>query len=251
MLMSMTNNFHLLERTMMAMSRDLTGRAAVVALTRTATQARRDVMEELPKIFDRPTPFTVNSIRYQIASRDKPEAKVYISDDAVKGLSPRKYLGPEIDGGPRNVKRSERALINAGAMQMGQWLMPGSGMSLDKYGNVPAGGMVRILSKLSAFGEQGYRANVSEATRKRLERAKRAVASTRTDVFVGHTKGGGEPLAIYQLTSRGHVRPILVFANKAPMYRPRFDFHGMVNRSAAEHWPGFMAQAMRELIQRR
>lgn len=248
--MSMTNNFQLLERTMMALSRDLTGKAAVVALTRTATQARRDVMAELPRVFDRPTSFTINSIRYQMASRDQPEATVYISDDAAKGLSPRKYLGPEIEGGPRGRKRSERALTSIGAMQAGQWLVPGSGMTLDKYGNVPGPAMVRILSKLSAFGEQGYRANVSEATRRRLARAKLAVKSTRTDVFVGHTKRGGEPLAIYQLVSPGHVRPILAFANKAPNYQSRFDFHGLVARSAAGHWPGLMAQAMRELIAR-
>src|SRR5258708_2947816 len=135
--LSMHNNFHLLEVTMMALSRDLTTKAARVAMTRTAAQARRDVMEQLPTIFDRPTPFTVKSVRFQMGSRDSPDAKVYISDDAAKGLSPRKYLGPEIEGGTRNVKRSERALIARGAMLASQRIVPARGVALDQYGNVP------------------------------------------------------------------------------------------------------------------
>ena len=104
------------------------------------------------------------------------------------------------------------------------------------------------MSKLSAFGEQGYRANVSAATRKRLARQKLAVKATRTDVFIGHSKRGGEPLGVYQLVGRGKVVPVLAFVNRAPVYKPRFDFHGIVEKSVAAHWPGEMMKAMQSLL---
>ena len=258
--LSMKTDFRALETTMMALAHDLPQKAARVALTRTVTAARRDVMVEIRKVFDEPTPFTVNSIRYQMASRDQPEAKVFVSDDAAKGISPRKYLLAEIEGGPRGVKRSERALINAGLMGAAQRMMPG-GIELNQYGNIPGPAMVQILSKLSAFGQMGYRANISDKAKKRLERAKRATKRlantpaggrvyTGTDVFVAHAKLGGEALGVYQLVSPGHVKRILAFVDRQPTYRSRFDFHGIVAKSAAGHWPGEMMKAMNDLLAR-
>ena len=152
-----------------------------------------DVRKKLPSIFDRPIPFTVSSVRYGKATRSDLRSRVYISDDAPKGLSPRKYLKAEIEGGVRGDKRSERALKAAGLMQSGQQVVPGRGMELDRFGNVPGPTMVRILSRIAAFGQQGYSANASEKTKKKLARAKMAARRGGTDFFVAHAKRGGEP----------------------------------------------------------
>lgn len=256
--LSMKSNFTVLETTMMALARDLPGKAARVALTRTVTTARREVMAEMSKVFDMPTRFTVNSVRYEMATHEQPEAKIFISDDAVKGLSPRKYLMAEIEGGPRGMKRSERALISAGLMGAAQRMMP-AGITLDQFGNIPGPTMVQVLSKLSAFGQMGYRANVSEKTKKRLMRAKKATKRlannpagspvyTGTDMFVAHAKHGSEALGVYQLVSPGNVKRVLAFVDKQPTYRKRFDFHGIVAKSASGHWPGEMMRAMDELL---
>ena len=260
--LSIKNDFKALETRMAALARDLPQHGARVALTRTVTTARRDAMEEIRRVFDRPTPFTVNSVRYDMSTKDNPEARVYISDDAAKGLSPRKYLLPEIEGGGRNMKRSERALVNAGLMGSGQRMMPGRDLELNQYGNIPGGKMVSILSKLSAFGQVGYRANVSDRTKKRLKRLK--LASRRgandasgarvyggTDVFVAHAKRGGEALGVWQVIGPGEVRPILAFVDQTPQYRSRFNFHGTVAKSAAAHWPKEMARAMKEMLSRK
>jgi hypothetical protein len=246
--LSITTDFKGLEAKLKSIAEDMPQRAARVALTRTVAAARRDVMAEIRKVFDEPTPFTVNSIRYEMATHEQPEAKVFVSDDAAKGLSPRKYLLAEIEGGSRGLKRGEKALIAAGLMGAGQRMMPGKDMVLNQYGNIPGPRMVQLLSRLSAFGQQGYRANVSEATKRRMKRAKLAVASTRTDVFIGHAKNGGGALGVYQLLGRGHVGPVLAFANKAPVYKARFDFHGVVARSAAVTWPAEMAKAMKQVL---
>lgn len=260
--LSMKNDFKFLETTMMALSRDLPEHAARVALTRTVATARREAMDEIKRVFDRPTPFTVNSVRYEMATKDNPQARVYISDDAAKGLSPRKYLLPEIEGGDRRMKRSERALVAAGMMGVGQRMMPGRNLELNDYGNISSGQIVSILSKLSAFGQMGYRANVSERTKKRLKRLKQAARREAndaqgnrvyggTDVFVAHDKRSGEAIGVWQLIGPGQVRPILAFVDRQPDYKKRFDFHGTVAKSAGAHWPGEMMRAMHELLNRK
>ena len=260
--LSMKNNFKALETTMAALARDLPTKAARVALTRTVAMARVDVMAEMRKVFVEPTPFTMNAIRYEMATRDSPEAKVFVSDDAAKGLSPRKYLLAEMEGGMRGMKRSERALVSSGLMSASQRLMPGHGLDLNQFGNIPGPRMVQILSKLAAFGQQGYRANVSDKTKKRLKRAKLAAGRMAnspngarqyggTDIFVGHSKRGGEAIGVYQLVGRGEVKPILAFVDKAPVYKKRFDFHGTVAKSAAANWPGEMMKAMDALLNRK
>jgi len=91
--------FDRMERALLQLSGELRAKVTPTALTRTSVAVRKDVMAEMPKVFDSPTPFTVHSVRYAAATLESRAAKVYISDDAAKGLSPRSYLGPEIEGG--------------------------------------------------------------------------------------------------------------------------------------------------------
>lgn len=247
--MSITTDFKWLETKIEAVAKELPQSAARIALTRTVTDARRDVMTDIRKVFDEPTPFTVNSIRYAMATHDQPDAKVFVSDDAAKGISPRKYLLAEIEGGARGLKRGEKSLIRAGMMGGDQHMLPGKAMMLNQFGNIPGPTMTKILSRIAAFGEQGYRANASEAVKKRLKRQKLAVASTRTDMFVAHAKDG-RALGVYQIMGRGVVEPVLAFVNKTPVYKTRFDFHGAVFRSVAEKWPTHMAKAMADLLRK-
>lgn len=216
---------------------------AHLALFRTVAGARRDIMEVIPRAFDEPTRFTTNSVRFTPPSRGSLDASVYISDDAAKGLSPRKYLGPGIGGGPRNRKRSEKALDRMG-MIGGNWIIPGRGTPLDRHGNVQSGFMMRVLSRLAASGEVGYRANAGAKTRQQLQRAKRAIRSTGTDFFIGKSRKFGTPLAVYQLVGRGRVVPVLALVRKAPQYRVRFDFPALVEESVDKRWPKEIDRAM-------
>jgi hypothetical protein len=224
-------------------------RAIGTALTRVAVAAREEVKAQLPKVFDKPTPFTVGSVRYQPASEHSLVSGVYISDDANRGLSPRKYLGPEMRGGLRNNKGTERVLMNAGLMARAQQIVPSVKEPLDDFGNMPGSRFVTILSRLKAFDETGFLANASERTKKRLAKAKRAAATAnKTDFFVGHSKRGGEPLGIWQLIGRGQVRPVLIFANRLPTYRPRFDLRKIVTDFASKHLKDEVVKALLEGI---
>jgi hypothetical protein len=223
---------------------DVRRKALVAAGTRMAQKARAEVTRELPKIFDRPTAFTMRSIRYRPPTEHNLTAEVYISDDSNRGLSPRKYLGPEITGGARNAKRSERAMMLKGMIGPDQRWVPSnqSNTDLDVYGNISGSMMVQILSRISAFGEQGYKANASDATKRRLAKLKLAIKSTGTDYFIARNKGDDRALGIWTLQTpgskgvRGVVRPVLIFVNRQPTYRARFPFGELVEKSFGAHF---------------
>ena len=254
-----TSGFLRMEKALLDLAGKHMPTATAKALTRLATGARGEVMTRMETLFDKPIPFTVNAIRYKVATRDDLKAQVYISDDAAKGLSPRKYLEPEIEGGGRRHKRSEKALIAKGLMQPDQHIIPAVGFDLDANGNVPGSIMVKILSRLSAFGEMGYRANVSKKKLKQLKKA--GLASRRggkdvdgvrqfggTDYFIARSKTDSAPLGIYQIISKGKVVPAFYFARRNPNYQVRFPFQEMVKQHAVSNFQKEMMRAVLEEI---
>ena len=256
-----TSGLQKMERALLALADEHVPTAIAKTLTRLATGARTDVMTRMETIFDRPIKFTTNSVRYAVATRDHLESTVYISDDAAKGISPRKYLKPEIEGGARGFKRSEKALIAAGLMHPDQHIMPAEGFELDANGNVPGPIMVRILSRLNAFGEMGYSANASERIKRKLRKSKLAAGRGAddakgsrvyggTDYFIARSKTDSAPLGIYHLISKGKVVPAFYFMRRNPNYKPIFPFPELVRNYAREHFPEEMMRAIHEEIEK-
>ena len=60
-------------------------RATATALTRVAFAARAEVIKKMPQVFDRPTPFTLKSVRYGGATADALAARAYVTEDATGG----------------------------------------------------------------------------------------------------------------------------------------------------------------------
>lgn len=211
--------------------------AQVVALTRTALDVQAAEKQEMRSAFDRPTPYTLNSIFVRPATKAKPEALVGVKDDenGVVGSSaivPALYLGPEIDGGSRHVKRFERRLQLDGAMPRGWFAVPGKFARLDEYGNLSRGQITQILSQLTLTKVSGYTANISARSRKGA--IKRAGGQ-----FLALPKGRGKLIpGIYQVRDtafgRSAPRPVVIFV-PAVHYRPRFHFD-QVGRQAAEYF---------------
>ena len=236
-----------LEQDLLKISKTLNEKAANTALSRTVARSRLDMREAMPRIFDRPTPFTVNAIRYSVDPAGR-SAALYISEDAPKGTPPARYLRAEIMGGARRDKRSERALVIRGLLAPDQQTVPGEGAPLDQYGNLQRGLLTRVLSRLGAFGEQGYAANASAKTKKRLRRQKLAAASTGTDFFVGKNKDG-RPGAVYRVLGNHSIVPVLIFTDRRAHYRARFDFAELASKSFAATWPKEMRRAFHEAME--
>lgn len=221
--------------------------AARIALNNVAKGAVEDIKGRLPKIFDRPTPATVNAQFVRYATADNLVATVEIKDFTGKGSAPADWLSAEILGGQRDHKRSEVALIASGIMQPDQFWTPGQGLetSLNAYGNVPASRVVQALSRVAAFGEQGYAANASEKTKKMLARRKLAARGGKsgTDYFLWRD-ADGRVKAIMQVLGKGDVEPILFFTDRTPIYSKRFQFNDMVLNYVETHIGVEMAKSL-------
>jgi hypothetical protein len=220
--------------------------AGAVALTHSAQAAQKAIVDKMPHIFDRPTPSTLNALRVVPATKSKLEATVLVKDFTGKGPAPQNWLSAEIMGGNRAHKRSENALIRAGVMQPDQFWTPGEGTetTLDAYGNVPSGLISQALSRIAAFGEQGYRANASDTMRRRLLRKKLVVSKrTGTDFFVWRD-ADGRAKAIMQLLGKGDVEPILWFTDRVPVYAPRLLFDDLVLATVEASFGREMAAAI-------
>ena len=204
--------------------------ATALALTRTAQDVKQAEYAEMQKVFDRPTPYTLQSLYLKPATKQNLESMVYFKDFAGKGTPAKKFLPPEIHGGERRLKRFESALKRIGILPDGRYVTPGSACPLDAYGNIPGSFIVQILSYFRAFGEQGYRANI---TPKKKQKLKAGTKRNRGyEYFVSYGKGTWSgrqhlPPGIYKRTGfawGSSVKPIFMFVRK-PAYKPRFRFY--------------------------
>jgi sarcosine oxidase delta subunit len=182
--------------------------------------------------FDRPTPFTMNSVLVSKKAQvyeSSPFAVVKLRDEAAKGTPPVKYLEPGVRGGRRRLKGHERALARIGLLYPGEYAVPAGGARIDAYGNISSGQIVQILSQMRAFGEQGYDAN---ATRSKRSKAKRQAAP----YFYVRVNRGGLRRGIWQRIG-GRVRPVLLFVRKAPRYTARINMERLARQVMAREWP--------------
>lgn len=132
-------------------------RAAKVALNKTGKEIKAEIRKEMQQVFDKPTPYTLNSLQLTPA-KEKLEAKVYFKEpDRMQ----QHYLVPQVEGGERKLKGFERGI------GLGQ-LYPTSFVRPNIYGNVSAGQIRQMLSVLGrAETSAGYRANLTAASAKR------------------------------------------------------------------------------------
>lgn len=212
------------------------------ALTATAQDAKKKLYDEMPKAFDRPTPYTLNSLYVAPATKAKLEATVKLKDDTFKGTPANKYLAPEIFGGSRHIKRVERLLSARGILPAGLSVVPGSGAPLDQYGNIQRGVYSKILSQLKASSDQ-YQ-NESKASRAR--NARRTKGRQQGRYFVGKPGGGKLPLGVWERTSFAHgsaIKPVLLFVH-VPAYRKRYDFFGIVQKTIQDRFAYNLTDAM-------
>jgi hypothetical protein len=197
----------------------------------------------MQRVFDRPTPYTLRAIYVASATKAKLESTVGLNDRSANKQSrtPADVLGHQFVGGQRRFKGLEGALRRMGYLPNGWACVPGAGAPLDGYGNVPSSFVVTLMSVLQAFGEQGYRANATPATRARREKRGRTKSGyaviNGVAYFVSRGKGTWFGAGSWQhgrvqnlapgiWAKRGihgvDVQPVLLFV-RVPTYRQRID----------------------------
>ncbi len=247
-MLKITSNIDQVARELELLARpDRMSKALSTALTRTAKAAQLEIQQAMPRVFDRPTPFTIKSVMIQPATAQTLMARVFIRDEATKGTPPIKYLSPQAHGGDRRQKRFERQLAQAGLLPPGMFAVPGEAAKLDAYGNWDRGQIVQVISYLKAFGEQGYRANMSDKRKQAFSRKNGGV-----EYFVGRQAGGRKTLGIwarYRFGAGSAIKPIALFV-RAPRYKAKFDFEKLANDVAVLELPVQVRRAVDEALAR-
>lgn len=201
--------------------------AASQAANRLAKIGLGDVQQNMREVFDRPKPFTIKSFYARLGTKRDPHGEILARSFAGKGTPARKYLLPETLGGERQLKRFERALGFKTGEAM--FTVPGSGATLDQYGNLTQGQVNKIISALSENGSRG--------------KTKRGEF-----YFLAHSQRDGSLLGIWKVVSTGHVVPILVFAHHPPTYKIRFQFGTVVMESVKHNSTQVFDEELRKAI---
>jgi hypothetical protein len=200
--------------------------ATALALTRTAQDVRAAEYDEMRRVFDRPTPFTMRSLFLKPATRQDLTARVWFKEDWAKA-DPH-YLITQVHGGARNTKRVELWLRRAGILPPGWFITPGEAAKLDAFGNISRGQLNQVLSW---FGAQPDKyANTSKASRAKI--VKRMKGAEFFWVFPGSARARHLQPGIYlryRFAVGSAVKPVLIFV-RTTSYTKRFDFYGVAKR---------------------
>lgn len=212
--------------------------ATATALTRCAKQAQtHELPQAMRKAFDNPTSYTLNALRIEPATKDKLSARVMVKTKSdSRGNAHEAYLQPEVDGGQRGSKGMENALRYAGVLTAGRFVVPGAAAQLDANGNVKGSDVRTILKALKGL-------KAVSATRSRSGKRLAKGRQLANDLFVGKPNGGNRPDGIWRREGK-RLRPLFVFTNAAPTYRPRLDFTGVVQGVARKQFPAEFAKAV-------
>lgn len=229
--------------------------ATSLALNRVGQHILDALARVTGEVFDRPTPYTMRALRLVRSTKHNLVATVDYRDGAGNGLSADKYLPPHVLGGGRRLKRSERALSRVG-LPTGAFTVPAAGAEIDAYGNMSRGQVVRLLSYLQAFGEQGYRANSTPRSRARTAKVGRSPEGYKringVQYFVSRGKGSmsgnrEQRLAagVWQKTGTHgiDVKPVLL-AVAQPSYTQRFPFYETAEAIYGERYDSEFSTAL-------
>lgn len=179
--------------------------ATAVGITWTGQDVKKGLRKEMQSVFDRPTRWTLNSLFLKPAKRDDWNGLVFFKDFAPKGTAAGAYLDPQISGGDRKLKRSERLFRRRGFLASGLYLVPGRDARLNAAGNIPKGQITKALSDVGAQWDP--RQNTSRKRGKYF-----------------WLPAAGRRLAGVYWKQGGQLKSLLV-AVRAPIYRRRFDFY--------------------------
>lgn len=204
--------------------------ALAYTLTQMGQAGKAAIKDALPRVFDRPTPWTMNSTLLRGATKTRQEAVVWIKDGSVSSLA------HHITGGRRPAKRFEKRLRSAGVLRgSNQYAVPAKRMKLNRYGNLTMG---RINKLLSATGSQyESQANSSNSSIK--------TNSGQGRIFVV-PRGKRTPPGIYQVKGSGADRnllPMMIFVKKTN-YRRRFHFHEITEDAGYDAIPGAIDKSL-------
>lgn len=214
--------------------------ALSVAINKSAELAQGAVRKNMQQVFDRPTPWVLNSLRVVRSSKTNLSARLgYKDKNSVE--SARSMVEPHVLMGKRHYKAMEARLLSMQLIPAGWNAVPGAAAKLDKYGNMSAGQISQLLNVLGTYTESGYN-KANAATVKRL-----AKGSVKKNTYgfvywvnkVGSLKARHLQPGVYQRVKTGFgssLKPVLIFV-KQVKYKRRLDFFGIAQKAFDKEFP--------------
>jgi hypothetical protein len=230
------------------------GFAGVVALTWTGKIVRDKEREAIATAFPTATPLTRRSPFLEPATKAKPTARVWLIDKSDKGFAtgtaPAEYLLPNITGGPREPKPSEKSMRAMGVIKHNEFIVPARGMKLDRYGNVPQGVMQKIMAGLGAFRDEmqnrpGTMPRQVAAARYGTDGGPKKRRKTYAETYyVGQNSKGTR--MIFSAKANGTSKILFIIIQRPPFYKKRYDFRQVADQAFQENWPEQFAKAAQQ-----
>ena len=141
-----------------------------------------------------------------------------------RSTAPEHFLFPEVYGGIRNAKRFEQALRLRGLLKPGERAVPAVDLPESQY---ESGAFIRNMLRRAEGGKGG-----------------------KTGVFVGAV-GRKKTRGIWETSGSGksrRVKPLFIFTQAAPTYRPRLNFEAVVEKTAEREFQGEFNRALNDLV---
>jgi hypothetical protein len=217
-----------------------------VSMTRSIKDGQAAIRAEQQRVFDRPTTYSLNGTFIKAATKSNLEARVWVKDNvASKGTPADRFLSPEIFGGNRSQKGTERLLQRSGLLPAGWYAVPAAAAQLDSFGNMKRSQLVQVLSQVKVQRGAGYESRASDSTR-----SKRTVARQGVSYFVQLTKRGKLKPGIYMKRQFFHgsaIKPVFLFV-RAVAYRQRLKFFDVATKAFNTKFPGHFNEEMAKAI---
>jgi hypothetical protein len=215
--------------------------AAALAINAVLKKSQPAVQAEMRRVFDRPTPWTLNS--YRVLQWAKKSALIGVvgfkgmQNIGGRGTPAGEYLQPQMEGGPRPAKGLEREMRAVGMLGNNEFLVPSRFMKLDQYGNVGRGVVNAVRANLRTM-------RFDAASQTPRGGPRRKVGAKKFSMFYFTRAGvrGQRLTAIWQRFTGGHAVPAFIVVAAAPRYRKRFDQAPVVQREVDKNFrPEFEA----------
>lgn len=214
--------------------------AVAQALTWTAHDAHKAAQAEMRTVFDRPTAYALGSLFVVGATAEKLVAEVDVKDGAAY------FMRPQAEGGTRkSMKRIEQTLRGWGILPAGWYVVPGSGASLDRNGNMQPGQVTQILSQLRIQLVGGFDRSMSREARKQINAQRKAGGR-----FFVRKVGQGAAPGVYQREFMGrNTTPVLVFV-RSVRYRQRLPLAALTQRVVDQRLEANAFRALAKAVKR-
>lgn len=242
--------------------------AMMTAINSTAFKVKDALQAEMTSVFDRPTPWLVRQVAIAKATKQNLSAVVG-TPEGIKDMygnntgfsrftssgAYEQIIAPHVEGGSRLLRSAEKRLNKIGVLPPGWFAVPAPDAPLDQYGNLSGAWWIQLLSWLNAmtWSSQGAAQNRAEKTSKRKNQLERKGIQVFAVAPWGEGRARNRHLypGVYLRQDKGGmyaIDAILLFVPKV-IYRARFDWRGVAERTAQAELPDAMAAAVQRAIE--